>query len=52
MDPSFWTLATAVGVPLLYLAGALSAADAMLRARTAQGATAWVVSLLLAAPVL
>jgi cardiolipin synthase len=33
-----------VGIPVLYAVGAASALDAMMRARTAQGATAWVVS--------
>ena len=51
MDTSFWTLVAAIGTPILYLLGALSAIDAMLRARTAQGATAWVIALALAAPV-
>lgn len=33
-----------VGLPLLYVVGAASALDAVMKARTAQGATAWVVS--------
>ena len=37
-----WILA--VGIPLLYLLGAASALDAVIKARTAQGAAAWAVS--------
>lgn len=33
-----------VGVPLLYLLGAVSAVDAVMKARTAQGATAWALA--------
>ena len=38
----WWLLG--VGVPLLYLLGVVSAVDAVMKARTAQGATAWALA--------
>ena len=46
MDGSVLGWITAVGVPLGYVLGSLSALDALMKTRTAQGATAWVVALI------
>ena len=43
-----WGAFVTVATPVLYTLGGLSALDAMLHARTSQGATAWVVALALA----
>ena len=42
-----WGWILGIGLPLLFVAGAASAVDALLRSRDAQGTTAWILSLVL-----
>ncbi|MDX1548155.1 MAG: cardiolipin synthase [Rhodothermales bacterium] len=46
MDTDVLGWIVALGVPLAYALGAVSAVDAVLRTRTPQGATAWMLALL------
>ena len=46
MDGSVLAWIAAIGVPLGYVLGGLSALDAVMKTRTAQGATAWVIALI------
>lgn len=45
MDSSILNWIAAIGLPLLYVLGALSAVDAIMKTRTPQGATAWALAL-------
>ena len=45
MDFDFWAWLAGIGIPTIYALGFLSAFDAVMKTRTAQGATAWVLAL-------
>ncbi len=45
MEANFFGWIAAIGIPLAYLLGVVSALDAIMKTRTAQGATAWAIAL-------
>ncbi|WP_457651233.1 cardiolipin synthase [Rhodocaloribacter sp.] len=47
METTLWEGITSIGIPLAYALGLVSAFDAVMHTRTAQGATAWAIALVL-----
>ncbi len=47
METTLWEGITSIGIPLAYALGLVSAFDAVMHTRTAQGATAWAIALAL-----
>ncbi len=47
METTLWEGITSIGIPVAYALGFVSAFDAVMHTRTAQGATAWAIALVL-----